>query len=132
MYRNNLKVYHKFQILLFIMETFPVEIDIRSGEKSDQAVFSSIRLPASLFSDVVVVSASGGSAVAVVVTAYESPTLFPLASGSLPNIQIRSSVIGLLIGGVPPLRGLRDPIRIFFRLNLGTVSFILWSIHRSV
>ena len=62
------------------------------------------------------------SIVGLVSTFYESDVLFPLADGSPNNTEIRTSVIGVLLSGVPALRDLPDPVEINLLLTIGIVS----------
>lgn len=77
---------------------------------------ASIQLPPSLFGVV------NTSIVGLVSTFYESDVLFPLADGSRNNTEIRTSVIGVLLSGVPALRDLPDPVEINLLLTIGSVS----------
>lgn len=92
---------------------------------TSESVIASIQLPASLFSEDSVVN-SVGDGVGLVFTVYERSVLFPLANGSRPTVEIRSSIIGALLGGLPTLGDLPDPIEIHLQIAIGSVS---WKIH---
>ena len=81
---------------------------------------AAIQLPESLFMMTSVNSTDDG--VGVVVSVYETSLLFPLANGTRPRVEIRTPVIGALIGGVPSVSGLTDPVVITLKLDINTVS----------
>ena len=85
---------------------------------------ASLTLPASLFEEGAVLN-SGlvGDGVGLVFTAFSSPVLFPLANGTRSTVEIRSSIIGALIGGLPTIRNLSDPVVIFLEISLDNVSW---------
>ena len=91
---------------------------------TDGAVLASIRLPESLFSNDRVTNNSVGGGVGLVFSFFETPVLFPLANGTRADLQIRTSVIGALIGGIPTISDLLDPIIINFQLEIDTVSCV--------
>ena len=87
-------------------------------------VLASIQLPESLFSNNRVTNNPVGG-VGLVFSFFETPVLFPLANGTRADLQIRTSVIGTLIGGIPTISDLLDPIIITFQLEINTVSMCL-------
>ena len=94
-----------------------------SADAVDVAALASIQLPQSLFSTGAVTNSSAGGGVGLVFTFYETPVLFPLPNGTRADLQIRSAVIGALIGGVPNVSNLSDPIVISLQLNIDQVSW---------
>lgn len=94
---------------------------VSSESNSDDFInqIASMQLPPSLFRVV------NTSIVGLVSTVYENSILFPLANGSRPNTEIRTSVIGVLLSGVPALRDLPDPVEINLLLTTGSVSIYM-------
>ncbi|CAI8022065.1 Adhesion G-protein coupled receptor G4 [Geodia barretti] len=83
-------------------------------------VLASIQLPESLFSNDRVTNNPVGGGVGLVFSFFETPVLFPLTNGTRADLQIRTSVIGALIGGIPTTSDLLDPIIITFQLEIDT------------
>ena len=71
------------------------------------------------------VNSTHDDGVGVVVSVYETSLLFPLANGTRPRVEIRTPVIGALIGGVPSVSGLTDPVVITLRLDINTVRSLV-------
>ncbi|CAI8020051.1 Adhesion G-protein coupled receptor G4, partial [Geodia barretti] len=88
-------------------------------------VLASIQLPDSLFSNDRVTNNSVGGGVGLVFSFFETPVLFPLANGTRGDLQIRTSVIGALIGGIPTISDLLDPIIITFQLEIDTEDEVI-------
>ncbi|CAI7989315.1 Adhesion G-protein coupled receptor G4, partial [Geodia barretti] len=88
-------------------------------------VLASIQLPGSLFSTDRVTNNSVGRGVGLVFSFFETPVLFPLANGTRADLQIRTSVIGTLIGGIPNISDLLDPIIITFQLEIDTEDEVI-------
>ena len=62
-----------------------------------------------------------GSGLGLVFSFYNTSILFPLPNGS--NFEIRSSVIGVLLAGVPNITDLEDPVIITLQLHIDRVGF---------
>ena len=88
-------------------------------------LLAAIQLPGTLFMENEVIdSSSGGGSVGIVFTLYETPPLlFPLANGT--SASIRSVVIGALLGSVPNVIDLIDPITISLQFNIDSVSIYM-------
>ena len=84
---------------------------------------ASLALPASLFEEGAVLNSLVGDGVGLVFTAFSSPVLFPLANGTRPSVEIRSPIIGALIGGLSTIRNLSDPVAIVLEVSLDNVSW---------
>ena len=87
---------------------------------------ASVQLPGSLFTTDSVTSSTIGGGIGLVFSFFETPVLFPLPNGTQRDIQIRSSVIGALLGGVASLADLVDPVVITLPIEMGRVSWQLW------
>ena len=95
---------------------------ISSTMSEPEAVLASIQLPETLFGTDSVTNKSVGGGVGLVFSFFETPVLFPLPNGTRMDLQIRSAVIGALLGGIPTITDLDDPIVLVFQLNIDTVS----------
>ena len=93
-----------------------------SSSAETEGLLASIQLPESLFSTGRVTSGTVGGRVGLVFSFFETPVLFPLANGTRPDIQIRTPVIGALLGGISNIEGLIDPITITLQLDIDKVS----------
>ena len=100
------------------------ELSIMPSTNNSENQIASIQLPASLFEETAVLNSGVvGDGIGLVFTAYSSPVLFPLANGSRPSVEVRSSIIGALLGGLPVIRNLTDPIVIILEISLDDVSW---------
>ena len=87
---------------------------------STEGLLASIALPGSLFEEAAVINSSDGDSVGLVLTFFEDATLFPLPNETPPDLSIQSSVIGALLGGVPIITDLTEPIVITLHLRTTT------------
>ena len=87
---------------------------------------ASIELPGSLFDMVRVTNSSVGGGIGLVFSFFETPVLFPLPNGTRRDIQIRSSVIGALLGGVPSIIDLVNPVNITLQIKITAVSYFMF------
>ena len=87
-----------------------IGISTTSSVMDTDTFLASIELPESLFDMDRVTNSSVGGGIGLVFLIFETPVLFPLPNGTQRDIQIRSSVIGALLGGVPSIIDLVNPI----------------------
>ena len=102
---------------------------------STERVLTSITLPGSLFEEAAVIDSSDGDSVGLVFTFFEDATLFPLPSETPPDLSIQSPVIGALLGAVPTITDLTEPIVITLHLRATTdnvtVSYFIMPLLRN-
>ena len=79
----------------------------------DENRIASIQLPSSLFEQV----GGANTSIGLVFTLYLEPVLFPLADDTPSNSEIRTPVIGALLGGIPTVENLTQPVTIVLKLQ---------------
>ena len=73
-----------------------------------------------------VINSSVGGGIGLVFSFFETPVLFPLPNGTRRDVQIRSSVIGALLGGVPTIIDLVNPVNITLQIKITAVSYFMF------
>ena len=86
---------------------------------------ASIQLPGSLFNTPSVTASEVGDGLGLVFSFFTTSLLFPLSNETHSNFEIRSSVIGALLAGVPAGAGLSDLITITLQLHIDKVGLFL-------
>ena len=87
-----------------------------------EQLLASLQLPDSLFSTPTVADSTVGGGVGLVFLFFETAVLFPLPNVTRTDLQIRSSVVGALLGGVTNISNLTDPVIITLPLDIREVS----------
>ena len=98
---------------------------ITSSKSGTEGITASIQLPGSLFNTPNVTASEVGDGLGLVFSFFATSALFPLPNETDSNFEIRSSVIGALLAGVPVVAGLSDPIMITLQLHIDMVGLFL-------
>ena len=96
-----------------------------SSKSGTEGITASIQLPGTLFNTSNVTASEVGEGLGLVFSFFATSVLFPLPNETDSNFEIRSSVIGALLAGVPVVTGISDTISITFQLHIDNVSLLL-------
>ena len=95
-------------------------------------LLASIQLPGSLFNMDKVTNSNVGGGIGLVFSFFETPVLFPLPNGTQRDVEIRSSIIGALLGGTGSVTDLVDPVIITLEIEISAVSLLIIANNRTI